>query len=648
MNLKKNHSRPINLKRRVVMRKGLLLCVFSTFILCWTLSYSAEMQKPIKILPSTPSATPASKTVAPAPSKLAPTTPPPSPLSILNITVPNGGENWVIGTQHDITWTRSNDINGYITIDLYRGGTIAPNKVGTIASGISVSSGRYVWTVGSIQGGTAAVGGDYRVVISAGGKTDASNGSFNIMAKIDPAPSVPLASGGQAMAKVTPSPAMKMVSLTYPRRADLLHKGITYKITWKSLNLSNSMMKIELLNNQETTVVSPIAYEIYNNGQFEWSVPTNLPDQEAFYKMRIQTIDGAHKDIAGPFKIAKATGPSAGPSLKVTNPLSGDRAIGDTVPVKWTSAVSCSGNGGPLDDGFRIELMQGTNKIADLTDTGYTFDSEVPGGYVNWRWDWRMVRGSINPGTYSIRITSMISPSACKGTSPTFRVYDPLPATQGPPPATDSVLLNAQYTNRKHCYAEVYTSGNTEPSCPDYPDVPAGQGQVGSVSNYAPLGGSIMADEHMVDYTHFRSKVYFPVDQVSMQNRKLKYANLEIKVTMKKSSGQGLNYEFCAYSLHRLNGVWNNCMDMPVDPGEILVPNNRSLIDINVTSLVGEWLTGAKPNNGFLLIDLSLWPADGGNRRNACWTYYTATLYLEFDKVLDILTGPKIPIPGKK
>lgn len=225
----------------------------------------------------------------------------------------------------------------------------------------------------------------------------------------------------------------------------------------------------------------------------------------------------------------------------------------------------------------------------------------------------------------------MNSPADCNGISKLIRIFDPQSPAEKPP-KIESEYLTAQFTNRKHCNAKVYSSGPTEPKCPQYPDVPSGQGQVGSVSNYKNPGGSMLAEEYAYDYTQFRSRIYFPVDHVSMHKRTLKYANLHIEVKMKKTAGYTTNYQFCAGTLYRLGRPWDKFEDLVVDPAGIAVPNNKSVVDIQVTSIVKDWLSGVWPNHGFLLTNLAVTPASASQNREACWTYYTASLYLEFEK----------------
>jgi len=78
---------------------------------------------------------------------------------------PQGGEKWLSGSQHNITWTFSN-IPGstLVKLLLFRNGA----KVGTIAENIPIGSngaGTYVWPAGSYVGGAADAGDGYQVCI---------------------------------------------------------------------------------------------------------------------------------------------------------------------------------------------------------------------------------------------------------------------------------------------------------------------------------------------------------------------------------------------------------------------------------------------------------------------------------------------------
>jgi len=67
-------------------------------------------------------------------------------LANIELTSPGGGESWVIGTQHDITWTviNADSIDSFDLLYSEDGGDSWPD---TIATGISASATSYSWTI---------------------------------------------------------------------------------------------------------------------------------------------------------------------------------------------------------------------------------------------------------------------------------------------------------------------------------------------------------------------------------------------------------------------------------------------------------------------------------------------------------------------
>ncbi|MEN8153486.1 MAG: CARDB domain-containing protein [Acidobacteriota bacterium] len=98
----------------------------------------------------------------------------------INVTSPNGGEEWEKGTSHDITWTATGLTND-VKITLWKNGVL----LGLIAKDIDPSSGSYPWTVGTYIGGTAPADVDYKIKIrEQGGESftteDMSDGNFTV------------------------------------------------------------------------------------------------------------------------------------------------------------------------------------------------------------------------------------------------------------------------------------------------------------------------------------------------------------------------------------------------------------------------------------------------------------------------------------
>ncbi len=95
----------------------------------------------------------------------------------LQMTSPNGGENWTIGSSHAITWN-ANGYVGTVRLVLFRNNT----KVGQIATGINAAAGTYTWTAGQYSGGTAPAGSLYsiRLLAGDGSQEDFSDGPFTL------------------------------------------------------------------------------------------------------------------------------------------------------------------------------------------------------------------------------------------------------------------------------------------------------------------------------------------------------------------------------------------------------------------------------------------------------------------------------------
>ncbi len=89
----------------------------------------------------------------------------------LEITSPNGGESWELGSTQNITWN-ANGYTGTVRLTLYNKAA----KIGQIVGNLPASQGSYMWTVGSHANGTAAAGINYSIRLQAG---DSSQDDFS-------------------------------------------------------------------------------------------------------------------------------------------------------------------------------------------------------------------------------------------------------------------------------------------------------------------------------------------------------------------------------------------------------------------------------------------------------------------------------------
>jgi len=91
-----------------------------------------------------------------------------APPANITVTSPNGGEPWVAGTDHDITWTQTG-LTGTVTVDLHKGGV----KLKTLGTA-PASAGTFPWAIAA--GETAGI--DYRVRVWQGAVSDESDADF--------------------------------------------------------------------------------------------------------------------------------------------------------------------------------------------------------------------------------------------------------------------------------------------------------------------------------------------------------------------------------------------------------------------------------------------------------------------------------------
>ncbi len=95
----------------------------------------------------------------------------------LQLTTPNGGENWPAGTPHTISWTAANP-DGFVSIDLYSGNTFH-SQIAQVA----MANGQYAWTISPYIGDST----NYSVRISSvayPAVTDSSDNVFTIHGSI--------------------------------------------------------------------------------------------------------------------------------------------------------------------------------------------------------------------------------------------------------------------------------------------------------------------------------------------------------------------------------------------------------------------------------------------------------------------------------
>jgi uncharacterized protein (TIGR02145 family) len=155
----------------------------------------------------------------------------------LSLTSPAGGEQWLVSSSHNITWTSSNVTNVKLEYSSDNG-----TNWSTIAASVTASTGTYAWALPSV----ASV--QYKVRVS-----DVSNSTLN--------------SVSNAFAIYQP-----FVTLTSPAGGENWQTGSQHKISWTSQNVSNIMIAYSTDNGSNwQTAASNVAA---STGYYIWTAPS--------------------------------------------------------------------------------------------------------------------------------------------------------------------------------------------------------------------------------------------------------------------------------------------------------------------------------------------------------------------------------------
>lgn len=292
----------------------------------------------------------------------------------ITISSPNGGEDWQIGSEHNITWS-STGITGNVKIELVKG------EVSSVVIASNASGTSYSWTVPLSQ----TIGADYKIRITSiadANITDISDSSFTI--------------------STTPS-----ISITSPNGGETWKAGSIYNMLWSSLGTITNV-KIELMKGG--VLSSVIISSVSNTGSYSWTIPIGIVLGND-YKIKISNAaDLSVSNISnGNFTI----GPPVGTTIVLSSPNGGENwNAGESQTISWTS----TGNPGNI----KIELLKSnvvSIVIAESTGNIGLFSWTIPSSLVT-------------SNEYRIRITSVYDSSVSDNSDNNFTINNLCPVPE--------------------------------------------------------------------------------------------------------------------------------------------------------------------------------------------------------------------------
>jgi len=234
----------------------------------------------------------------------------------LNLTSPNGGEEWKKGYSFNITWT--DNLSDNVRIDLYNGSSHAR----TISSSTS-SDGSFRWTIPTDLPRSSR----YRIKITSTSNSQIYDYSNNYFAICE-----------------------DDIRIITPNGGENWKKGSSYDITWVD-NISSNV-KIDLYNG--SSHVRTISYSTSNDGIYRWTIPTDIPVSLQYWMQITSTADSHVFDRCNDyFTISEA------PSLVITSPNGGeDWECGSRYDITWVDNISSN---------VKIDLYNGSSHVRTIS-----------------------------------------------------------------------------------------------------------------------------------------------------------------------------------------------------------------------------------------------------------------------------------------
>ena len=210
----------------------------------------------------------------------------------VQVTSPNGGEDWIPFEQQNITWTSSNVTNVKIDYSTNNGGLWL-----NVVSSVPAASGSYRWTIPNTPSTECLVRISNATLASV---FDISDSAFTI------------------------SP---LVTVTAPNGGEDWLVGDQHNITWTSQNLTN--VRIEYSTNNGSAWLEVVASVPAASGSYSWTVPST-PSSQCLVRIS-DTSNASVKDVSNSsFTITNL--------VIVTSPNGGEHWIGqDQHDITWTS-----------------------------------------------------------------------------------------------------------------------------------------------------------------------------------------------------------------------------------------------------------------------------------------------------------------------
>lgn len=379
------------------------------------------------------------------------------------------------------------------------------------------------------------------------------------------------------------------ITVTKPAANETWVKGQSHAIQWTKQGTMPETVRIVLWNSEVTTLVQVIVNSAPNTGSFNWAVPASLADGQ--YRIKVKASGAPIADLSGIFIIGSSSGGlhpslravqkgdlklSSAPSVKVLRPSSAD-----AYHQLDTITIQVQANTGPADgsgDGFDLDLYNetGTARVTDILSGGMSQTS--PGVYSH---AWAMPRmDNVPDGRYTIRARSWNRNITGLSTPFWIRI----------PGAEEKVAVEAVIDSNWSYKKEPSGNAPSEHIAAERP----GEARIGWYNSAGDDGTPYMG-------VVYRARMHFPMDSLKARLPRFSKASLRLKQT---SFGVRHNVGDLRWTIGKLmvlNAPWSDFWNTPTTFFREVPTSGGAEWTCDITNLVRDWLSGAKPNHGLLV-----------------------------------------------
>lgn len=276
----------------------------------------------------------------------------------LNVTAPNGGESWSLGSTHAIEWHYSGAVGTKVKVQLYKGGVLWSNLSTGLAVGAN-GTGSFAWSINP----QLVTGSDYKIVVTSltdPAVSDTSDANFSL------------------------TPVVAGISVVSPNGGEALPRGTTQTIQWNYWGDVGPTVNVQLFKGAVlwSNVRMGTPSGANGVGSFAWAIPTATP-QSSDYKIRVSSASSAGINDSSDASFSLTEGPE---DIRIISPNGGEAwKQGSTQTIQW---IYTGGGDSPVKiQLFKAGIAWSNLSLAAPIGTGglgsfaWTINSQLPAAF---------------------------------------------------------------------------------------------------------------------------------------------------------------------------------------------------------------------------------------------------------------------------